>query len=92
MPYKDAFFLDFRFVTHYSDVYAKVEFRQHKDANEKFIPGFISAWEAYCENLEADAAKSGQKADFGRAISVDLLENDLSADQQVQEMGGNSSN
>ena len=42
--------------------------------------------------MEADAAKSEEKADFGRAISVDLLENDLSADQQVQEMGGNSSN
>ena len=72
---------------HFGDVYVKVEFRQHKNANEKFIPEFISQWEAYCENLEADAVKSEEKADFGRPISVDLLENDLSADQQVQESG-----
>ena len=71
---------------HFGDVYVKVEFRQHKNASEKFIPEFIGQWEEYCSNLELDAAKSeqGNKADFGRSVTLDLVENDLTGDQQVQ--------
>ena len=67
----------------------KVEFRQHKKASQKFIPEFIRQWEEYAENLERDAQRMEDKPDFGKPISVDLLENDLTADQQMQEHRGN---
>ena len=71
---------------HFGDVYVKVEFRQHRNATAKFIPEFIRQWEEYCVNLEADAQKSESrnKADFGRSVTLDLVENDLTDDQQVQ--------
>ena len=53
---------------HFGDVYAKVEFRQHKKANEKFIPQFVAQWTEYCENLEADA----REGKFGPPIRVVL--------------------
>ena len=65
----------------------QVEFRQHKKASQKFIPEFIRQWEQYAEDLERDAKRMEEKPDFGKPISVDLLENDLTADQQMQERG-----
>jgi len=60
---------------HLGDVYVKVEFRQHKDAKPQFVRQFIQEWTKYCENIEANDPKR---------LSVETLENELSADQQMQ--------
>jgi len=72
---------------HLGDVYVKVEFRQHKTAGAKFVEEFCTQWESYASDLESKAKEmenKGQNVKFGKPISVDLLEKDLSADQQVQ--------
>merc|ERR1711868_315019 len=71
---------------HLGDVYVKVEFRQHKTAGAKFVEEFCTQWESYASDLESKAKEMEEKGQkkFGKPISVDLLEKDLSADQQVQ--------
>merc|ERR1712173_61208 len=71
---------------HFGDVYVKVEFRQHRDAKAEFIPEFVKQWELYAADLESQtkASEDSKKIKFGKPISVDLLEKDLSADQQMQ--------
>merc|ERR1711962_946400 len=72
---------------HLGDVYVKVEFRQHKTAGAKFVEEFCTQWESYATDLESKAKEmenEGKNVKFGKQISVDLLEKDLSADQQVQ--------
>lgn len=58
------------------DVYTKVEFRQHKDAKPQFVEEFIIQWNMYCDDIE--------KGQIGKGITEDQLDNDLSADQQMQ--------
>jgi len=69
------------------DMYARVEFRRHKDCDQEFIPQFMEEWIQYYNNTAA-FAESQDKSNFKGLTEeqVDIIGTNESQTGQLYEM------